>query len=130
MFKINGILLMLSGLLHSMLGCVSGWPQLTTIYSTGLWRALTPHSQALCMQSLSCMQINAMWWFIVFGFMLFLIGLGVHWVEWHLQRCFPYVFCCGLFLVSIICGLLMPASGFWFVAIIALNMIICRVRKR
>ena len=60
MFKVNGILLMLAGFLHSVLGCVAGWTQITTIYSTGLWRALTQHSQALCMQPLSCMQINEM----------------------------------------------------------------------
>ena len=84
--KINGTLLMLGGILHVVLGSVAGWASLKKIAVLGFWNALVGQSQAMCLASLSCMQINTFWWFVVFGLMLILIGYWVHWCEHHQQQ--------------------------------------------
>ena len=124
--KINGTLLMLGGILHVVLGSVAGWASLKKIAVLGFWNALVGQSQAMCLASLSCMQINTFWWFVVFGLMLILIGYWVHWCEHHQQQQIPLPASILLAAIALTCAIIMPVSGFWLVVVIALNMAVSR----
>lgn len=122
MRKLNGSLLVLSGVLHVVVGIAAGFKQVILIGSYGIWGALVQGSQAACLQSLQCMQMNAIYWFIAWGVMLVLLGLLVYWLEEKLNQAIPIVVSILLMIVSLFCALLMPLSGFWFVAIVAIRM--------
>ena len=128
MKRINGILLMFAGGIHIILGTVSGWQQLKAMVNYGLWNALIQHSQSACIASLPCMQMNTIWWFISFGLLLVLLGLTFYVIESIWQRCVPA--CVGwlLLIVSLFSAVLVPASGFWFVLLVSINIIICAAR--
>ena len=73
MLRINGVLLMLAAACHILLGVIVAINPLRAIYSYGVWNALTQHSQAWCMQSVTCLQMNSLWWFISFGLLLLVL---------------------------------------------------------
>ena len=128
MKKINGILLMMAGGLHFILGVVSGWPQLKAIAAYGFWNALIQHSQSVCVASLPCMQMNAIWWFVALGFLLMLLGWMFYIIESGWQRCVPASVGWFLFLTSLLSAILVPASGFWFLMLLSINIIVCAAR--
>lgn len=131
MKKMNGLLLIVAGCFHTLLGVIAGWSQLRAMVSYGVWNALGQQSQTQCLSSLSCMQWNALWWFIALGFMFIILGMVFYWIESRLQRCVPGVVGWGLFFVSFLGAVLVPASGFWFVMAVSINMIYCaRIEQR
>ena len=129
MKKINGYLLLFLGLLHVAVGVVGGWSQFVSIADYGIWNALIQHSQAVCMKTLGCLQLNGTWWFVAWGLMLILFGLLCTWVEVILNQTVTAFIAWLLFLICGVCAILMPASGFWLVMIVALNMVLCARKK-
>ncbi len=129
MKKINGYLLLFLGLLHVAVGVVGGWSQFVSIADYGIWNALIQHSQTVCMKTLGCLQLNGTWWFVAWGLMLILFGLLCTWVEVILNQTVPAFIAWLLFLICSVCAILMPASGFWLVMIVALNMVLCARKK-
>ena len=125
MKRISGYLLVLLGCLHVLVGVFGGWIQIKAILSYGVWNALGQKPQALCMKSTPCLQVNSIWWFIAWGLMLILFGFTCIWVERKLERPVPAFIAWLLLLISIICAILIPASGFWVVMLVAIYMIIC-----
>lgn len=123
--NVSGYLLLVCGIAHVLLGILSGWPQLTTIYVSGIWNALGQKSQSVCTATLSCMQVNALWWFIVVGLMLLLLGGLCIWVERSLQRVVPAVIGWMLLVISAMSAILIPLSGFWAVMMVAMYIIYC-----
>ena len=129
MKKTNGYLLLFLGLLHVAVGVVGGWSQFVFIADYGIWNALIQHSQAVCMKTLGCLQLNGTWWFVAWGLMLILFGLLCTWVEVILNQTVPAFIAWLLCLICVVCAILMPASGFWLVMIVALNMFLCARKK-
>ena len=129
MRKVNGHLLIFSGFFHMLLGVLSGFGQLKFIVSYGIWNALGQQSQSQCLASLGCAQANALWWFVSWGAMLVILGAVVFWVERCLHQRVPTAVACLLFFLCLLSAILMPVSGFWFVMLVAMNMILCNCRK-
>ena len=124
MRRCSGLLLILLGLIHVLVGLVSTTAILRNMWHYGLWNNLIRNSQAQCLQSLPCLQANLVWWFIAWGLMLLLLGVIVHWVESRLKQAVPAIIGWLLLLLSTLCAVLMPVSGFWAVMLIAVYMIV------
>lgn len=124
MKKISGYLLVALGILHICLGVFSGWKQIKDVFSYGVWNALGQQSQSFCMNNISCLQINTIWWFISFGLMLILFGALCIWIELALKRAVPSIISWLLLVISLIYAVLIPISGFWLVMLIAIYMIV------
>ena len=81
MKRISGYLLLVLGCFHVVLGVVSGWPQVKTIVADGVWNALGQLPQAACVNTLVCMQLNAIAWFLLLGLFIMLFGALCIWIE-------------------------------------------------
>ena len=124
MKSISGYLLIFCGILHVVVGAAGGWHQIVGIINYGVWNALLQHSQELCMQNMTCLQFNGVWWFVAWGLMLVLFGLICAWVERVTEKAVPAFIGWALLFVCFLCAVLMPASGFWLVMAVAVYMII------
>ncbi len=125
----SGLLLILCGFIHAVVGIAAALAPLQHIWHYGLWNSLTQDSQAQCFESLPCLQANATWWFIAWGLMLLILGVLVHWVESRLQQAVPASLGWSLLLLSTLCAVMMPASGFWAVMVVAVYMIVLATKQ-
>ncbi len=124
MKKISGYLLVILGILHVSLGAISGWQQIKSIFSYDVWNALGQQPQAICMKDIPCLQVNTIWWIILFGLMLVLFGVLCIWIEGKLQRTIPSFIGWLLLVISGVSAVLLPVSGFWLVMLVAFYMLI------
>lgn len=123
MKKVSGYLLIGLGVLHTLVGLAAGWDQVKKIISYGVWNALGKQSQIHCMKNIGCLQVNSIWWFISWGLMLILFGILCTWIEVSLKKAIPTFIAWLLLLISSICAILIPASGFWLVIAVAIYML-------
>lgn len=93
--------------LHTAVGIALGWTQLAGIASDGFFNVIDPHFDRA-----------AIFWFLSYGLLLFVIGLMVKWAQKEIGR-LPH-WLAWLFLgMGIISVALMPISGFWLLFPIA-----------
>ncbi|WP_309118115.1 DUF6463 family protein [Paenibacillus sp.] len=100
-----GLLLALTGLLHSVVGLILYGDALLPIATEGLWNT---------MQEGDWERLNA-FWFMMFGFLLMLIGYIVSWVLKQTQLRPPTVVGWSILAIGIVGAVIMPISGFWLV---------------
>ncbi|MCI3918872.1 DUF6463 family protein [Paenibacillus sp. TRM 82003] len=100
-----GLLLALTGLLHSVIGLILFWDALLPIVTEGLWNTMKEGDWE---------RLNA-FWFMMFGFLLILIGYMVSWVLKQTQLRPPAAVGWSILAIGIIGAVIMPISGFWLV---------------
>lgn len=126
MKRYAGYTLIALGLLHVAAGIGPGWPQIKMILDMGVWNALGQQPQNICMQHVSCLQMNTIWWFTSWGLMLILFGSLCTWVERSLERAIPSWIASLLIIISMINAIIIPASGFWLVMVVGIYMLFPR----
>ena len=92
---------MATAILHTAVGLLVGYQPLMDIAQGGFVNAIDPHFDRM-----------AIFWFLLFGILLFLIGWLVRWIDHqigHLPNWLAW-FLWGLALFAVV---LMPISGFW-----------------
>lgn len=103
MKKWIGLLLMGTAVLHTAVGLLVFGGILADIGRAGIWNAIDPHYD----------RATAVW-FLLFGFILFLLGMLVQWVEQQTGT-LPHSLGWGLLLIGVMGVVLMPVSGFWLI---------------
>jgi hypothetical protein len=98
-----GVLLMLTGLLHIIVGLVTFMEQLFPIFSGGVWNTVQEGQW----------ERGTSFWFIMFGFMLILLGYMTEWLIKKRGISPPVSFGWMLFALCAAGAVIMPASGFW-----------------
>jgi uncharacterized protein with PQ loop repeat len=98
--KLSGRLLILTGVIHTIVGLLIGYPYLLEMWQAGLWNSVDPHMSRV-----------AIFWFLLFGFLLMMVGQVIS----TTTRPVPKVFGWSLLAMSALGALMMPISGFWLV---------------
>lgn len=98
--RISGYLLLLTGLLHTLIGLVDGYPQLVAMAQEGFINTATVS-----------LEREAIFWFLVCGIALFLAGLLALGYDCPLPASFGW----GLLLLSLAGALVLGPSGFYLV---------------
>ena len=106
-----GPAIMATAVLHTIVGFIFASQPLMDVVNAGVFNAVDPHFDRM-----------AAIWFLLFGVMLFLLGM---FVQWALQTTGTLPASVGwVFLLMCIVGaILMPASGFWLGIIEAVIML-------
>jgi predicted benzoate:H+ symporter BenE len=112
--RISGYLLLVTGFLHTLIGLVDGYPQLTEMARAGLVNSATTSPER-----------EAIFWFLVCGVVLFLTGL----LALGYDRPLPASFGWGLLALSIVGTLLLGPSGFLLVIPQALYVLVIAYRS-
>jgi low temperature requirement protein LtrA len=116
--RISGYLLLLTGLLHTLISLVEGYPQLLAMAQDGFINTVTLSPER-----------EAIFWLLVCGIALFLAGL----LALGYDRSLPASFGWGLLLLSLTGALILGPSGFYLVtpqAIYILVVAYCGTQKR
>lgn len=98
-----GLFLILTGLIHTVFGLVVYSGQLEPIIADGLWNTVA----------------EGQWdratgfWFLMFGFLLMLVGYIANWLMKKKGIAPPASFGWMLFAICLAGVIVMPASGFW-----------------
>lgn len=92
---------MATAVLHIVVGLIFAAQPLLAVVQNGFFNAVDPHFDRM-----------AAVWFLLFGPMLFLLGLFVQWALKETGK-LPASIGWGLLLVSVVGVVLMPTSGFW-----------------
>lgn len=98
-----GLLLMLTGLLHTVVGLIIYMNQLQPIVTDGLWNSVVEGQW----------ERATVFWFLMFGFMLIFIGYTADWLMKKKGIAPPAGFGWILLTVCLLGVIVMPASGFW-----------------
>ena len=98
-----GLLLMLTGLLHTVVGLIIYMKQLQPIVAGGLWSTVGEGQW----------DRGTAFWFMMFGFLLILLGYTADWLMKKKEIALPAAFGWTLFAVCLIGAVVMPVSGFW-----------------
>ena len=101
--RFSGIFLILTGALHTGIGVLLLGGPLRAIADEGFLNAL---------QTGEWEQLTA-FWFIMFGFLLVLLGALMHWVLRTLRTELPPFLGWGLLAICAVGVILLPVSGFW-----------------
>ncbi len=99
-----GLLLMLTGLLHTIVGLIGYMEPLQSIVGDGLWNTIVTDGQ---------LEREIAFWFMMFGFMLMLIGYTADWMMKKRSIAPPPAFGWMLLSVCTLGAVIMPVSGFW-----------------
>ncbi len=118
MKKINGLALIVIGLLHSAIAL--GIPG--TLGFSGIWQEIIGLGVVDAVKS-NELRIWGYYWFLVPGFLMILYGFLCHWIENQLNLPLPAFVGWGLLIVSCFCILLDIDTGFWLVLLVAVNVI-------
>ncbi len=102
LWKYSGIFLALTGALHNFLGTILGWEALLRIAAGGYFSSVE--------------FFNGVFWFLIVGFALILLGHLSHWIIQSTNAPLPSFVGWYLLIVSVIGIFLMPVSGFWLLA--------------
>lgn len=113
-----GAAIMATAVLHTVVGLMFASKPLMDVLNAGIFNAVDPHFDRM-----------AAVWFLLFGAMLFLLGL---FVQWALQETDTLPASVGWgFLLTCVAGvILMPASGFWLGIIEAIVMLRISAQKQ
>ncbi|WP_169082398.1 DUF6463 family protein [Paenibacillus sp. PL91] len=98
-----GLLLMLTGLLHTAVGLFVFTKQLLPIAAEGVWNTVKEGQW----------ERETAFWFMMFGFLLLLLGYLVNWLLKKKGISPPAAFGWLLLILSLIGSIAMPVSGFW-----------------
>ncbi|MBB3109623.1 hypothetical protein FHS18_001686 [Paenibacillus phyllosphaerae] len=98
-----GLLLMLTGLLHSIVGIAIYAKHFVPIFSEGLWNTVGEGQW----------ERGTAFWFMMFGLLLMLIGYISDWLMKKKGIAPPASFGWLLFVICLIGAVIMPVSGFW-----------------
>ncbi|USB33182.1 DUF6463 family protein [Paenibacillus sp. YPG26] len=98
-----GILLILTGLLHTGVGLAIYMKLLTPIFSEGIWNTV---------QEGQWERLTS-FWFLMFGFLLIMLGYITDWLVRKREISPPPALGWMLLLLCVVGAAAMPASGFW-----------------
>ncbi|MEJ8548667.1 DUF6463 family protein [Brevibacillus borstelensis] len=98
-----GLMLMLTGLLHTVYGLIAYMKQLQPIVAEGLWNTVADGQWDRA----------TAFWFLIFGFMLIVLGYTVDWLMKKKGIAPPVSLGWMLFTICLIGVIVMPSSGFW-----------------
>jgi Family of unknown function (DUF6463) len=98
--RISGYLLLVTGILHTLIGLVDGYPQLLAMAQDGFINTATASPER-----------EAIFWFLVCGLALVLVGL----LALGYDRPLPASFGWGLLLLSLAGAFMLGPSGFFLV---------------
>jgi hypothetical protein len=118
MKKINGLALIVIGVLHSAIAL--GIP--SAVGFSGIWQEIIDLGVIDAVKP-NQLRIWGYYWFLVPGFLMILYGFLCHWIENQLDLPLPTFVGWGLLIFSCFCILLDIDSGFWLVLLVAVNAI-------
>src|SRR5687767_1742070 len=90
------------GAVHTITGVALGWNELAGIARDGFFNTVPTYSVR-----------DELFWFLVAGLVIMLVGATCNWIERAAQREPPAFVAWSLLALSVIGVVLMPASGFW-----------------
>lgn len=96
--KLSGRLLILTGVIHNVVGLLMGYPYLLEMWQAGLWNSVDPHMSRM-----------VIFWFLFSGFLLIMLGQMVT----HYNHPVPKEFSWSLLVLSVLGSFMMPVSGLW-----------------
>lgn len=101
--RYSGYLLMLTAVLHMLLGLLLFWQPLRAMLQAGLFNSIAAEASR-----------GMAFWFLLFGMLLFLVGQSM---QWSLAQCgrVPRSVSWGLLGIALVGCVVMPVSGFWLV---------------
>ena len=117
LWKLSGLFLIITSILHNLVGFIMGWEVLKDIASEGFYNTVSGRHDR-----------NAIFWFIFSGFTMMIIGKMMHDYIKTNNKPLPYYLGIYLLILSITGCIIMPISGFWLVLPQAL-IIILAARK-
>ncbi|MFC4104134.1 DUF6463 family protein [Paenibacillus xanthanilyticus] len=100
-----GLCLVLTGLLHTVVGLALFTPDLIPIVTEGFWDTVVGEERLIHRE-------NA-FWFMMFGFVLMLLGYAVDWMLKKLGATPPVALGWLLMATCLLGAVIMPVSGFW-----------------
>lgn len=98
-----GLTLVLTGLLHQVVGLIIYMDHLQPLVTEGVWNTVQEGQW----------ERNASFWFIMFGFMLMYLGYTAHWLMKRKGIEPPTSFGWMLLILCVLGAVIMPQSGFW-----------------
>jgi Family of unknown function (DUF6463) len=98
--KLSGRLLIITGVIHTLVGLLIGYPYLLEMWQAGLWNSVDPDMSRV-----------AIFWFLLFGFLLMILGQMVASYTHPISKMLSW----SLLILSIVGAFMMPISGFWLV---------------
>lgn len=101
MKKYVGELMITTALLHTVVGLLAGYAQLAEIARSGFFNSIDPHFDRI-----------AIFWFLSYGALLFLIGGMMRWMQQQTGR-LPSWLAWVLWGMGVPSVILMPISGLW-----------------
>jgi hypothetical protein len=109
----TGYLLIGIGTLHTLVGVLSCHRDIFAIARAGFVNAVEPEQHRI-----------AVFWFLMSGFSLLILGHMCMWLERKLRRPVPAFVGWELLLLSAAGAVLLPISGFWLVLAVAVYVIV------
>lgn len=107
LYRRLGLLMMATGALHTLLGFLVFTGPARAIWQAGVWNSIArDYSRATIL------------WFTCSGVLLLLMGYLMHWIL--RQQPLPRALGVGLAVLGLAGGVIMPASGFWLVLVLAI----------
>ena len=104
--KYSGIYLMLTGVIHNVIGLIMAWPILLDIHQDGWFNTIESSAGIHYDRS-------AILWFLLVGFFWMLLGYLMHaWLK-QLNKPLPSILGYGFILLGGVTCILLPASGAW-----------------
>ena len=123
---VNGIALIVIGLLHSLALVIPG-----AIGFQGIWSEIrrTGVIDAVSGSSGANLRVWGYYWFLIPGFMLIILGMLCAWVERSVQRSVPAFV--GWALLAFCAFAILPdtGTGFWLVVAVAFSMMFAAKRE-
>ncbi|NEW06678.1 hypothetical protein GK047_11700 [Paenibacillus sp. SYP-B3998] len=106
MKKHSGVMLTWTAVLHTVVGIIVYWQQITNIANDGFINAIDPQLHA---------GRAAAFWFLMFGILLFMLASLMNWFIQIKGTEVPQFVGVHLLALSLIGVLFLPVSGFWLV---------------
>jgi len=98
-----GLTLILTGLLHTIVGLFVFMEQLEPLFTEGLWNTVKDGQ----------FERGAAFWFMMFGFLLMIVGYLADWLMKRKEIAPPAAFGWMILIICVIGVIFMPNSGFW-----------------
>jgi hypothetical protein len=119
----SGLLLIAIGLLHTVVGIISGYRVLSQI-------SRAEFSTEASRQLVAGLGRQFVFWFLFGGLLMLALGHLLAWIERRLKRRAPSFIGWELLALSVAGLLVMPVSGFWLVLAVAIYTIVMARRSR
>ncbi len=104
--KYSGILLIMTGVLHNLVGLIFGWPVLVSMHEDGWWDTIQNGAGVHYDRS-------AITWFLLLGFFWMLLGYLMHLWHQRLQQPLPHIIGYVFLFAGLACAVVEPQSGAW-----------------